>query len=394
MTNNYSKIDDFLKDYKGSSYRQKSKAIELFLLLHNINPETYLKDIRLLEIKQQIQIKDNYAKDIKEYLRFLQEENYSPSTVKNYISSIRQLLENSHILLDDNHWKQINKIKTGNGKTLHDIAPNKEQIKLILSNANAMERAFILTMITTGKRPIEILSIDKDDLKLDETPPRIKFKITNTDTKRRTPYSYITEECKDAIKAYMTQRDRYLEYVKKISNLPIKTQYNNRLFPLSDNTIRRRYNNLLKKSGLDEDDKNSKGSKLHIYHLNTIRKFFRSYLGNRDLAEYLMGHTNINNLYWNKPQEDIKKDYLKYEQNLYIYADNKLNDNIQELREELKDLKETFNYLGLAKFNENILQKNIGNDYYTTLSTNQKDNIDSVWIKTKDGRFKKVRQPS
>jgi len=340
-TTKYTKFDDFLETYKNktSSLNKHKKALELFIIIHpNINPETYFRDTRLLSKQKEILIKDRIEKDMKTYQREL-EKNYSPNTVESYISSIRTFLIFCHITLDESFWKTLNNLKIAIGNSHFDTSPTKQQIKIILSNAKALDKALFLTMVSTGLREQDIIDIEMNDLHLNEKPPRIVIKTLSNNKKRRLPFTFITEECKEAIELWIIQKEEYIKKTRKISNLPIKWETSNKLFPISEVTARNRWNKLLKDSNLNEQSTNQNGRKQFIFHLYTLKKFFRSYLDNRDLAEYLIGHTNISNLYYNKNIEEIKQEYLKYSKNLYILNNPKIPENISiELEQRDKEI--------------------------------------------------------
>jgi len=268
---------------------------------------------------------------------------------------MRTFLEHSHITLDNAFWKKLNRLKNAIGNSHYDTSPSPQELKIILSNANPLEKALFLTMVNTGVRENDIINIEKNDLHLNENPPRITIKKLNTTTKRRLPFAFVTEECKEAIELWLIQKDDYIQKTRKISNLPIKWETSNKLFPISEVTARKRWNNLLEESHLNEQSTNQNGRKQYIFHLYTLKKFFRSYLNNRDLAEYLIGHTNISNLYYNKNLEEIKNEYKKYSKNLYILTNPKAPENInEELDKRDKEItKLTYD----VKYSEQIINK-------------------------------------
>ena len=320
---NYKKIDKFLNRYKHkkSSYNKYNRAIQLYLTVHpNINPETYLIDIRRLSRDKELDHLEQIKDDLEKYQPYL-EKNYSPNTVKLYMSSIRQLLQYYDCEPRDKVWKELKRIRNEEGNVFYDIAPKDTQIKEILVNANALDTAFSLLLITTGIRPASALDIDeKQDLHLDEQPPRINITAPNNGNKKKRHFIYTTEECKEHILIWIKQKKQYIERTRKISNLPIKYEESTKLFPFAYETMSKHWNDLLKKAGLNEVITNAHGKKQHLYHLYTLRQFFRSYLNNKDLAELLIGHTDMSNYYFNKNEEDIKKDYLEYSKNLYILS--------------------------------------------------------------------------
>lgn len=328
--------------YENLSYELRKRAYISIQNLVEANPtldiHTYFTDTRLLTGKKLIQKQDEITIILKNFVRYLENRKCSSNTIKNYLSSIKQLHDYHHMNIPTSEWKQIRKTNKQNGKIFHTTAPTKEQLRQILSNANALDKAYFLTLICTGKRPEEILRVNyKKDLFLDEKPPRIVIRMPNTETKRRTPYAFLTEECKQAIQDYMKQRHLFLNRIIN-SHLPIenkeKFEESSRLFEVSIITIRERWNKLLKKAELDETSSNGNGTERHKFNHYSLRYFFRSYLGNKDLAEHLMGHTDIANLYNNKQEHEIAKDYLNFSKNLYIFGSKDLDETIkQELKE-------------------------------------------------------------
>ena len=326
------KIHSYLKDmnFKESLGRRTLNALDSFI---KANPEldlnTYFTDFRLLHGKKLITRQDLTTTTLKNFITHLENKNLSGNTITNYLSSIKQIHDYYHMELPNTAWKQVKKMQTHTGNTFQTTSPTKEQLQRILSNATALEKAYYLTILNTGKRPDEILKIELTDLHLDEKPPRITIRVRNTLTKRRTNYAFITEECKEAIQAYLTQRHKFIDRITN-SNLPIENKErfkdSKKLFPISDRTIRQHWNTLLEKSDLNESANNG-NTKRHKYNQYSLKYYFRTYLGNPDLAEHLMGHTDISNLYCNKQEHEIAQDYIKYSKNLYIYG----NQNTDEI---------------------------------------------------------------
>lgn len=361
------KIEKFLQQFshKKALLRKHRNAINALLNANknvdfdSLFPENPTK----LSRSKEFEIQDQAKQAIKNCMKELVQRKLSGTTIINYMSSIKTLFEQHEIILKPNAWKEIKSLQTQYGNTFHSMTPTKQQMQKILSNADALEKAFSLTMLTTGLRPIEILNIELNDLHLKEQPPRIVIKTINTQTKRRIPNIYITEECKIAIENYMPQISRYVEN-KKISHLPNTNINNNnqsnKLFPISDVTIRHRWNKLLKNSNLNEINDNGK-QKRHIFNLYTLRAYFRTYLNNSDLAEHLIGHKDISNQYYNKQEEEIKKDYIIYSKNLYIYSNPILPEEITKkgsieiLTDKVKSLEE--NEKKLNKQNEQKIKK-------------------------------------
>jgi len=107
-----------------------------------------------------------------------------------------------------------------------------------------------------------------------------------------------------------------------------------RIFPFCYTTAKYRWTLMLKKAGLDMRDKRTK---VLILHIHTLRKYFRTYFGNVDVAEVLMGHSGYLTTYRIPPVSKLAEDYLKAEQNLSVYK-TPVNSSRYELQvAELKD---------------------------------------------------------
>jgi len=338
----FDKVNKFLETANSNSlFRTRRTALNYYFALHNINdPDEYFKDTRLLNKKDELKLKDKYLEDIESFILYLKKENIAKgeSTYKNYKSAVKQFFEEYHIEFKDSEWKKINKLIPVNGKVFNDLPLDKEKIRLILSNADSMLKAFALTIAHSGQREEDLSNIELSDLHLEENPPRINNDKLNTTTKRRRPYFYITNETKNAIEDWLKQRNRYIEYHRKISNLPIKYERSNKLFPLSIGRIRNRWNKLLKDVDLDEISKIN-GKIYYKYRLYNLKSYFRSYLNNKDLAEYLIGHVDISNRYYKKNEKEIKEDYLKFSTNLLIYTDTNITKDTIEHRKHIEEIK-------------------------------------------------------
>ena len=81
-----------------------------------------------------------------------------------------------------------------------------------------------------------------------------------------------------------------------------------------------------------------------LHYPHCLRKFFRSYLGNIDLAEQIMGHAGYLTVYRDKKKEDIGKEFLKYAKNITIFESSpdltETHKEMEEIKQENKELKQ------------------------------------------------------
>ncbi|MBA7707284.1 hypothetical protein ES703_116154 [subsurface metagenome] len=142
----------------------------------------------------------------------------------------------------------------------------------------------------------EITKLSPDDLHLDETPARINVRANTTKGgKRRT--TFLTPEATEVLKEWMRTKKEYIINTTKISNFNLnKNNDDSSVFPYASNTLRRGWNTAITKAGYGEKDMQTQ-KKRHKMHFHVLRKFFRSYYGNADLAEHLMGHSGYLSTY-------------------------------------------------------------------------------------------------
>lgn len=292
------------------------------------------KDPRNLPRKKAFELQDKVKEIISKCVIDLEKHSYN--TFKAYISSIKIFFEHYHINLEPTDWREIRALRTNHKKIGgKDKAPTKQEMQKILSNMDALETAFVLIGTSSGLRPGDILYIELNDLHLDKNPPEITNRVPCTATKKRLDFAVISKEAKKAIETYLPQRQRYFENKNiKILKTTDKNKGNleNKLFPISDRTIRERWNKKVKKvEGLYIIKKiGEKEKKESIYDLHKLRYYFRTYLGKSDLAEFLMGHTDMNNYYYGKQEEEAKKDYITLSNSLLINEESAIPEQVKK----------------------------------------------------------------
>ena len=158
---------------------------------------------------------------------------------------------------------------------------------------------------------------------------------------RKTRTCFLTNEATTAYKEWLKERDAYLKTTIKRSKYE-KDPNDKRIFPMSDENAREIWTNLVKKSGLYKKDTETNRLTLHPH---CIRSFFRSYFGNADLAEHLLGHaTGMDKYYRNMKKEDIAQEFIKYMQNVTIFERevdlSGVHEQLKEKDLEIQDLQQ------------------------------------------------------
>jgi integrase len=218
-----------------------------------------------------------------------------------------------------------------------------------------------MVALSSGLRIGEIVQLLPEDIYLNEVPARINVRpeITKNNKMRTT---FITPEATDVLKEWLRIKDGYIDKSMKRLNFKNMQYHKNKkkkeLFPYSPHRIREAFNNACEKAGFTgttimkgdfdlpdfykKDHKHFRERRHLRFH--NLRKFFRTYFGNSDLAEHIMGHSGYLSQYRDYNNKQLAKKYMKYMENVTIYERTPdLTDVHRELFEkdkQIQDLKE------------------------------------------------------
>jgi integrase len=364
MTKIEEKIKEYLEDNftkQATKYSYKSHLKSFFLFL-NIDPATYFETKR------------DYQEDVKQYWKYLMtaERNgrpYAPKSIPPKMSCIKVFLEEHDIVFNPRFWRKLSKRGKGNEPIREDRIPKIDELKAILSHARIHEKAFFMVMLSSGARETELCNITLDDINLDSTPNEIKIRGLIAKNKK-TRITFITNEARDALMQWLKVRNDYIKqnalrfkalksHLEQLHKKEIVIDNENRVFPFFSTRMRKRWNILLEKTGLNEKDKATDSYILHCY---TLRKFFNTRLKEavpEHIVEKLMGHSGyLNGAYDRYTNEDLAKYYMQGWHMLNVFEkpaneEDTLNikNQMESLQQQVKDLlKQT------AFYRENIVE--------------------------------------
>lgn len=282
------KIDDFLKNFSQSTQNTYKSVLKKYFKTLKKNPDSYIKnDKRRYTVKEL----DIYENDVTQFWQNLKE--LPPNTVYSYLACIKVFLSDNYIDFPNKFWKKFKTRTKGSRAVVEDIVPTRKQFKKMLSHGNALERALVLTLISSGMRIGELCQITEDDIDFSYKPTKIEVRREYTKTgNRRTVF--ISDECSDAIKEWLKEKPGYLQHAVKKCNFPqyTKSADDERVFPMRPHVARKKWNRLLEKTGLTEKDRSTTQDRFKI-HPHVTRKFFRTVMPEKisvDVTEYLLGH--------------------------------------------------------------------------------------------------------
>jgi len=314
-----------------NTQRSYQRGIELYFKIINKDINNYFNN------------KPSYEDDITKYYHYLEKKS-TQMTRKNRINAIKQFLKTfDKNTRDLEIWDTISYRLRNISAESEETPLDKNDLKKILRYGDICSKAMFLIMGSCGCRIGELVQLLPDDIHTDETPTRIYFRVEITKTHKPRD-SFITQEATESYKAWMKIRKDYLiSAVKKTTFDYGKKDVDDRVFPMTDVNVRAKWLTLVRKS--DYDSKDSKTHRLKA-HPHSLRKFFRSYLGNADLAEHLMGHAGYLSTYRQFNTKQLAKEYLKYMGNLCIFefpGMEEVQDSLKEKDQQMAQMQKTIN---------------------------------------------------
>lgn len=230
-----------------------------------------------------------------------------------------------------------------------DKKPTKPMLKKILNYADLKARAQTLFLVSSGARIGETLQLVKDDFDFSSDPPRvhIRAEITKGGVGERT--TYFSYEAKDAIQDWLKIKDTL---TKRGTSGDFSGE---RVFAWNSASARFMWNLACDKAGYGDRDKRT-GRR--IYHLHSLRKFFRTKIGlELDITHALMGHAEyLDDAYLRLEEEgEIAVAYLEAMPNVSVYQveDQELKQETESLRGENEKLKNRIEMLESQKEERN-----------------------------------------
>jgi len=294
----------------------------------------YKQVLGIMDLGTYLKTETNYENDLK---KFLAQVNDKPSTsIRFYSAVIRTFFKDHEIELDKNEIRKMqrrNFIPKRKSAATRDKKPTRQQLRKILDYTDVKGRALILFLASTGCRIGETLQLRKTDLDLNSNPPKcyIRAEITKGKVGQRTVY--MSFEARDAIQNWLEIKDS----LGKTGGFG--TYGGLLIFPFSSNTARAIWNNAARKAGLDQKDSTTNR---HIYHIHSLRKFFRSESKiDLDIIHSLMGHSEyLDQSYRRYTEDELEKAYLEAMPNLSIYGiDDSIRANLETKTSEIELLK-------------------------------------------------------
>ena len=337
---------------KSESKRTKDSAItslsmfDLFCKYQNLTKEQVIEKYQELFNQNKPDIR-SICLSLDKFIQFLDQEHEeiilnpkwapstfkrkSPGTIKVYFGFVKSYLRICHGI----------KITTEDIQDYVNFPKNRKEprrpisievLKKIFNNASPERRALYYTLVSSGMRISEALSLTKKNFHFDENPVRITLEADNTKTKEGRE-TYITSEAYEKLKPILEG---------KTHNELVFTNYDN----VDDAVVNEEQNfgYLRKTLGMTEKYPNSSR---YVVNLHCLRAYFHTKASQKhgsDYANALDGHgAYLKQYYREDPQERAKK-YKELESSLFIESiqiesektKDKIIENLQSQMEKLQ----------------------------------------------------------
>jgi integrase len=318
-------LKEWLSEFSNrNTKRQYCSAMRLFK-----------KNLGIEDLGEYLKTEPDTATDIRKFISSLNEK--PKKSLLTYTTIVKVFFQDNGVKVDDLKWKKLRRrgfIPKHPRAETRDKKPTIEQLKKILNYMDVKGRAMVLFLLSSGARIGETLQLKTDDFNLDSDPPKvfIHAEYTKGGVGQRTVY--FSYEARDAIRDWIKIKD-------KTGKRDGSTHEDERVFSWGLFTARDMWNRAVAKAGIDKKDPRT-GRR--IYHLHSLRKFFRTKIGlDLDITHALMGHVEyLDEAYLRQDQDRIAQAYLESMSNVSVYSieNTELKQETQNLREELNTVKQ------------------------------------------------------
>jgi hypothetical protein len=160
-------------------------------------------------------------------------------------------------------------------------------------------------------------------------------KVTQSTKAKQRTITFVSDEAKEALIAWMKERDTYLKHAVKRSHIHPKNPNDERVFPMGYDNALCIWKKLILKGGIESKFKGKDAkTRRDICHHHILRKYHNGYLGDSNLANYLEGYsTSMTRAYDKMTIEDRGAKYLACMQNVTFFS---IAPDLSEINESLK----------------------------------------------------------
>lgn len=217
-------------------------------------------------------------------------------------------------------------------------------VNAALQHCTIQGKALFLCLASSGARLNEMLSVGINDVDFNSNPVKMTFRGSNTKNGQQR-YTFISDEAKAAVQEWLKVRDEYIRMSnnKSVSAIKrglatVKTTSDTRLFPFSDASVTKWWNDALSAAGEFTRDDVTERNQLRIHG---FRKFFLSQMSlivSKEIPEMLAGHSAyLSGSYRRYDEETVAAEYLKAMHMVSISGSKQVKELENELKEKMQE---------------------------------------------------------
>lgn len=226
----------------------------------------------------------DFTDDFKKFLNWARNEGYANSYISSMSASVKTFFseQSTRCKISDEDWANIKRTlmpKSRRAATQDDIL-TKEQLRMVLQHASVHGKALALFLLSTGVRIGAACQLKMRDIILDKDPPEVSIREEYTKGQVGGRVMWFSEEARDAIIEWHKVRP-----FKKKPGLGHGSYDEKKVFNVTANSFTKVWNRALKRADggavppvLAKRDPSTK-RRIHVYHVHTLRKFFRTNMG-------------------------------------------------------------------------------------------------------------------
>jgi len=332
--------EEFVEKFysKSKSSGSKSVLISVLKIFDDFCLQVYGNDaVKLLE-NLRGDMGDALYNFLQDFINYMDEKNLKPKTIASYFSTLRTYLRSQGIKISSDDVRDLIRLP----EIIQELREplTKDHLKLLLDYSKPERKALYLTLLSSGMRIGESLSLRKSDFDLSSDPIRITIQGRFTKTKQ-TRQTYISSEAKVALLRILTK--------KQDDELVFATSVNLEASRLAEE---RTFDNLRNRCGLNEKYPDSSRHKITIHSMRAYFHTQASIVHDEQYANALDGHQGYLMQYYRLSQETRAELYCKLEPFLWVYGNHTKS---QELEDKVRDLeKKESKYQKLGKENQSL----------------------------------------
>lgn len=352
----WNSLKNWIKCFYGKDSVTNYRGSNLYL-----DSETVKRNVeeRINEIEEGIEryfneLNDrNFTNDFKTFINWARKEGYANLTIRRMSNNVKVFfaMQDHRCNINDKVWATIkrNILPKSKRPATQDKILKKEQLKKVLHHLPIIAKALALFLLSTGARIGAATQLKMVDINLYSDPPEVNIREKYTKGEVGGRVMWFSEEARDVIIEWHKIRT----FKKKCGGFgPFDETL---VFNITENAFCKMWNRALKRADggrvppvLAKRDPSTK-TRIHIYHVHTLRKFFRTNMGLAHVPDMVvhawMGHQAYLNTY----------DVLGIEQMAEIYKDHM---NVVTVYEVGVDEKARIKYKEMVEKADELARKN------------------------------------